>query len=113
MAKEAIEFQDGDVIDYTLAADVAVGQVVPLGTEMIGVAVTAGKIGEVIALDVEKVYEVNATTADVIAVGDVVYFNTTTRAITTTATDNIRAGRAVSAKAAATAGVVNVKINAA
>lgn len=113
MAKEAIEVQEGDVIDYTLSAAVAVGAVIPLGTAMVGVAVTAGEIGEMIALDIEKVYEVNAATADVIAVGDEVYFDATNRVITTVSVGMVRAGRAVSAKAAATAGTVNVKINAA
>lgn len=113
MVKEAIEVQDGDVIDYTLSAAVAVGEVVPLGTAMVGVAVTAGEIGEMIALDIEKVYEVNAATADAIDVGDEVYFDATNRVITIVATDMVRAGRAVSSKAAATAGTVNVKINAA
>lgn len=113
MAKEAIEVQEGEVIDYTLTAAVAVGEVVPLGTAMVGVAVTAGAIGELVGLKIESVFEINATTADAISIGDVVYFNTTTRAITTTATSNTRAGRAVSAKAATVAGTVMVKINAA
>lgn len=113
MAKEAIEIQKGDVIDYTLTGAVDVGDVVPLGTGMIGVALNSGLSGEIIGLEIEDVYEINATTADAIAIGDVVYFNVTTRAITKTATDNVRAGRALSAKAAATAGTVFVKINAA
>lgn len=113
MPKEAIEVQEGDVIDYTCPGAIDVGDVVPLGTGMIGIAKTSGLVGEVIALDIERVFEINATTADVIAVGDVVYFDATNRVITTTATSNARAGRAVSAKAAATAGTVFVKINAA
>lgn len=113
MAKEAIEVQEGDVIDYTCPGVINVGDVVPLGTGMIGIAVTSGLTGEVIGLEIEDVYEINATTADAIAIGDIVYFNVTTRAITTTATSNTRAGRAVSTKAAATAGTVYVKINAA
>ncbi len=113
MAKEAIEVQEGDVIDYTCPGAIDVGDVVVLGTGMIGIAVTSGLTGEVIGLKIEDVYEINATTADVMAIGDVVYFNATTRAITTTATSNTRAGRAVSAKAAAAAGTVYVKINAA
>lgn len=113
MAKEAIEVQEGNVIDYTCPGAIDVGDVVALGTGMIGIAVTSGLTGEVIGLKIEDVYEINATTADVIAVGNEVYFNTTTRAITITPASNTRAGRAVSAKAAATAGTVFVKINAA
>lgn len=113
MVKEATELQEGDVIDYTLTGAVDVGDVVPLGTGMIGIAKTSGLAGEIIALDIERVFEINATTADAIAVGDIVYFDATARTITTTATANTRAGRSVSAKAAATAGTVYVKINAA
>lgn len=112
MAKEAVEFQDGTVIDYTLSEDVNVGDVIPLGDDMIGIAVVSGLTGEQITLELQKVWKINATTADAIAVGNVVYFNATTREITTTATDNCRAGKAISAKAAATAGFVYVKINA-
>lgn len=113
MAKEAIEVQEGDVIDYTLTGAVDVGDVVPLGTGMIGIAMNSGLTGEVIGLKIEDVYEINGATADAIAIGDVVYFDVTARAITTTATANTRAGRAVSAKSAAVAGTVFVKINAA
>lgn len=113
MAKEATQYQEGDVIDYTCPGAIDVGDVVPLGTDMIGIAMSSGLTGEVIGLAIEEVYEINATTADAIAIGGLVYFNATTRAITITATSNTRAGRAVSAKAAATAGTVFVKINAA
>lgn len=112
MAKEAVEFQDGTVIDYTLSEDVNVGDVIPLGDDMIGIAVVSGLTGEQITLELEKVWKINATTADAINVGNVVYFNATSREITTTDTSNCRAGKAISAKAAATAGFVYVKINA-
>ncbi len=111
--KEAIRIQDGVKIDHTLAGAVDVGDVVVLGTGMIGIASTSGLTGEVIALETEGVYEINATTADVVAAGDLVYFNATAREITITATSNTRAGRAISAKAGATAGTVYVKLNAA
>ncbi len=112
MAKEAVEFQNGTVIDYTLSEDVNVGDVIPLGDDMVGIAVVSGLTGEQITLELEKVWKINATTADAISVGKVVYFNAATREITTTATSNCRAGKAISAKAAATAGFVYVKINA-
>lgn len=111
--KEAIRYQDGKKIDHTLTGAVDVGDVVALGLGMIGVASTSGLTGEVIALETEGVYEINATTADVVAEGDLLYFNTTGRELTTTATSNVRAGRALSAKAATVAGTVYVKINAA
>lgn len=111
MAKEAIEYQDGHVIDHTLTSDVNVGDVIPLGT-MVGVAVTSGLTGEVIAVAIEKVWQVTAATADVITVGAVLYFDATNRVVTTVSTANTLAGKAISAKAVATAGTVYIKINA-
>jgi predicted RecA/RadA family phage recombinase len=113
MAKEAILYQNGDRVDHTCAAAIDVGEVVPIGTTMIGIASTAGLTGEEIALEVEKVWQVTAATADAIAAGDLLYFDTTNRVLTTTSTDNVRAGRALSAKEAAAAGSVYIKINAA
>lgn len=111
MAKEAIEYQKGDVIDHTLAGDVNVGDVIPL-SGMIGVAVTSGLTGEVIAVKIVGVWQITAATADVIAVGDVLYFDATNRVVTTVATSNTLAGKAISAKAGTTAGTVYIKINA-
>lgn len=112
MAKEAILVQEGKTIDYTLTADTAVGEVIPF-IGMCGVAATAGLTGEIIAVELECVYEVKAADADTFAVGDLAYFDATDREMTTVSTDNVRAGRAVSAKAGATAGVVRVKFGAA
>lgn len=109
--KEATLYQHGKTIDIELSEAVSVGDVIPLGTSGIGVACTTGLTGETIAVDTEGVFEVNATTADAIALWGLVYFNTTTREITTTSTDNVRAGRATSAKGAGVAGTVYVKIN--
>ncbi len=113
MAKEAVEIQNGVTIDYDLTADVSVGDVVPLGTGMIGVATVSGLAGETIAVGVENVYEIAAAAADAIAVGDLLYFDATNRVLTKTASGNVRAGRAVSAKAGSASGTVLIKINAA
>ena len=113
MAKQAIEIQDGKTIDVVLGADVQSGDVVPLGSEMVGIAMVSGLSGETIAVKIDNVFEIEAAAADSIAVGDVVYWDATNEVVTKTATDNTRAGRAVSTKAASTAGSVNVKINAA
>ena len=110
MAKEAFEAYDGDVIDYTLTGVVSVGDVIPL-KNMIGVAQNSGLTGEVIAVKIAKVHTINAKTADVIEVGDVVYFDVTNRELTLTATSNIKAGIAVSAKGAV-AGTIDCKLNA-
>lgn len=108
--KQAIEKYDGRVIPYTCTKEVTVGDVIPLGVSMIGIAVNSGLIGEEISVELEKVWTIKAKTADVIAVGDVVYWDDTEKEITKEATDNIYAGRAMSSKAAV-AGTVEVKLN--
>lgn len=117
MSKEAVRYKDGKKVDVTLSGAVNVGDVVPLGTSMISIACTSGLTGEVIACDVEGIYEINAATADTITVGGEVYFDHVNRVITTAADDGAgtnyaRAGVAVSAKAGAAAGAVLVKIDA-
>lgn len=119
MAKEAIRYKDGEKIDYTLTGAVDVGDVIPLGISMIGIASTSGLAGEVIALEVEGIYEINATTADAIAIGDVVYFDHINRSVTIksdsvgdgTGTKFARAGVSTSVKTAAVAGTVYVTID--
>lgn len=111
--KEAILYQEGEVIDYTLTGAVDVGDVIPLGTDMVSIASVSGLTGEVIALEIAKVWQITAATADVIAVGDLLYFDAANRVLTTVSAGMVRAGRAISAKAAATAGTVYIKLNAA
>ena len=108
--KQAIEKYDGRVIPYTCTKEVTVGDVIPLGVSMIGIAVNSGLIGEEISVELEKVWTIKAKTADVIAVGDVVYWDDTEKEITKEATDNTYAGRAMSSKASV-AGTVEVKLN--
>lgn len=76
----------------------------------IGIAQIAGAIGDKISVDTVGVYEFTGTTADTIAVGDVVYWNAGAGEITTVATANTLAGVAWSTKAGAVAGTVAVKI---
>lgn len=110
MGKEAIEKQKGSVLDITLASDVNVGDIVPLGNSMISVACSSGLTGEVIAVETEKVWTINAKTADTINVGDTLYFDEIKRELTITEASNIKAGKAVSSKGA-TAGTIDIKIN--
>jgi predicted RecA/RadA family phage recombinase len=112
MAKEATLIQEGRVIDYTATADIVVGQVLPL-VSFCGVALTNIANGDTGAVALEGVYEVAATTADAIAVGTPLFWDNTTNAATIDSDTgaNISLGKAVTAKASATAGVVWVKIN--
>jgi predicted RecA/RadA family phage recombinase len=111
--KEATFYQEGKTIDIELSEAVSVGDVIPLGTTGIAIACTTGSSGETIAADIEGVFEINAKTADAVTAYGLVYFDATNREITITATDNVRAGRSLYAKAGGTAGTVYVKINAA
>jgi len=111
MAKEAVEKQNGSILDITLSSDVNVGDIVPLGSSMVSIACSSGLTGEVIAVETEKVWTINAKTADAIEIGDVLYFDDSNRELTVTATSNIKAGIAVSSKSTATAGTIDIKLN--
>lgn len=102
----ATKIQEGNVIDYAAGADISVGDVVDL-TSRIGVALTDIANGDTGAVDLEGVYEITATTATEFAVGDQTYWDGS--ALTKTDTDT-PAGMAVSAKAAAAAGSIHVRI---
>jgi predicted RecA/RadA family phage recombinase len=108
--KQAIEKYDGRVIPYTCTKEVTVGDVIPLGVSMIGIAVNSGLIGEEISVELEKVWTIKAKTTDVIAVGDVLYWDAEAKELTKEDEDNVYAGRAMSSKAAV-AGTVEVKLN--
>ena len=110
IAKKAIEKYDGRVIPFYCTGDVVVGDVVPVGVSMVGIAVNSGLTGEKISLEIEKVWTIKAKDSEAIAVGDVVYWDDTLKVITKLDTDNVYAGRAMSAKGA-TAGTIDVKIN--
>lgn len=101
--KQARITQQADRVQMTLNTDVAVGDMVAIGADRIAVAATTALAGE------ENVYYVGdvvveATASEAIAVGDTVYL-TADGKISKTATDNTRAGFAVSAAAAAGDGV--------
>lgn len=98
---------DGFVLIMVALVTTAVRDVV-IFENTIGIAQTAGAIGENISVDTVGVYEFDGANADVIAVGDVLYWDGTY--MTTTATDNDLAGIAWSPKAGTTDGVVAVKI---
>jgi predicted RecA/RadA family phage recombinase len=108
--KKAKEFQKGEVLDFTCTSDVIVGDVVPLGVSMIGIAITSGLIGEVITLELEKVWTIKAKDNEAISIGDVVYWDVDAQELTKVDTDNVYAGRALSSKGT-NAGTINVKIN--
>ncbi len=112
MAKTARLVQKGDVVDITVSADVMGGDPIDFGTR-VGIASADASIGESVALQLEGVFEFTATTADTIALGAKIYLdNVGGVEATTVATSNQLIGYAVTEKAGAVAGTVNVKLGA-
>ncbi len=60
--------QDGRVLDVTLTSDAKSGELVVEG-KLVGAAVTDGKVGEIIAVHVEGVFELPKLPSAVFAVG--------------------------------------------
>lgn len=101
MAKEAVFIQKGEVIDFVASADIAVGDVVPIGTTRIGIAQTDIANGATGAVAVTGVYQIAASTSVAMAVGSLAYWDVADGNLNATATDNILAGIVVEAKAQA------------
>jgi predicted RecA/RadA family phage recombinase len=110
VVKKAVEKYEGKVITFTCVDEVIVGDVIPLGVSMVGIAVNSGLVGEEISIELERVWTIKAKDTEAIVLGDVVYWDDTLKEITKTDTDNTYAGRALSSKGTS-AGTVDVKIN--
>lgn len=110
MARQFELTQTGRTINVTLAADITVGDIL-VSNGLALVANETASSGEVIAMDAEGVFKVAAKTIDTFAVGTQCYWDSTNTEVTTTATGNDLIGRAVTPKAGAAAGTVEVKIN--
>lgn len=67
-------YQDGGVLDVTLAANVASGGVISQG-RLFGVAVTSGVTDDVVAAHVEGVFRLPKLSTAVIAVGAAVHWD--------------------------------------
>lgn len=110
MAKIASRVQEGKVVNIVADADYSVGDPINFGTR-IGIASTDVVTGGDVALIIEDVFEFTAVTANTIALGDKIYLdNVGGTDATTTATSNQIIGYAVTEKAGAVAGTVNVKL---
>ncbi len=110
MAKTAMKIQTGDVVNIVADADYSVGDPVDFGTR-VGIASTDVLTGGDVALQLEGVFQFAGTGADTIALGDKLYLDNVGGVLaTTTATSNQVIGFAVTEKAGATAGVVNIKL---
>lgn len=94
MAKNYV--QNGDTLEVTAGAAIASGDVVVAG-KFVGVAINDIANGEVGDIRVTGVWELAAKSADVIAVGDLLYWHTTNLELTKTATGAVFAGHAFTA----------------
>ncbi|MBL8812299.1 MAG: DUF2190 family protein [Planctomycetaceae bacterium] len=89
---------EGDTIDYTPAAAVAVGDVVVQG-DLVGVVTRSLAIGELGSLIVEGVLDFNKLTNVAYTVGTILYWDDTNNVVTATATGNKVIGKVVRAAA--------------
>ena len=91
---------EGDTIDFTAAAAVAVGDVVVQG-DLVGVVTRALAIGELGSLIVEGVLDFNKLTNVAFTVGTILYWDDTANVVTTTSAGNKAIGKVVRAAASA------------
>jgi predicted RecA/RadA family phage recombinase len=100
MAKEATFIQSGNVIDYTAAANIAYGAVVPLVT-CVGVALEDIASGATGSVTITGVFEAAAVNTAAFAVGDKLYWDDAANKLTKTDTSNTPAGICVAIKESA------------
>lgn len=96
--------QPGKVIPKILTAAVVSGAVQLIG-ELVGVAAKSGAIGEEVEFSLEGVYTIPKTAAQVYTQGQILYWDDTTKLITSTVGTNKVAGYAFAAAAGADASV--------
>jgi predicted RecA/RadA family phage recombinase len=102
--------QKGNILQWTVTgAAVTSGQAVLIGTK-VGVCLTAGAVGETIAVAVDGVYALPKVAAQAQAQGVALYWDNVARNVTTTVGSNTLIGYAFDAALAADA-TVNVKLN--
>lgn len=99
MANEALFKHPGDSIDYTPGAAVEAGTVV-VQNGLLGVTLADIAANVKGALRIRGVFDFAKASADVVAVGDLVYWDDTANNLTTTSTSNTLIGPAVVAAGA-------------
>jgi predicted RecA/RadA family phage recombinase len=102
--------QPGNVLTIVAAADIASGDPVLIGPDpggLVGVACGSALTGAEVEVAVNGVFELPKLTTDVVAVGDLLYYDLSEAELTKTATNNTLAG--IATKAAGN-GVTTVQI---
>jgi len=98
MARVATPYQESSrFIDYTAGSVIAAGDVVVLGKFLCGVAVANIANGAVGVIDTEGIYKVDAVNDTAFTLGDVIYWNASTKKCT-----NVEAGLPILGVAVAT-----------
>ena len=102
---------DGFVLIMIALVTTVTGQVVVFEGS-IGIAQTSGKVGENISVDTTGVFAFPSVDAEVIVVGDVLYWDATAGKVTLDSDTgaNIRAGVSWTAKGAGVVAIAEVKI---
>lgn len=99
----------GDVLDHTAAAALTSGQVLLMG-KRVGIVLTSAAIGEKATVRVRGVFTVSKKATDVLAQGDLLYWNATDSNLTSTASGNTLAGFAAD-PAGSGVTTVNISLN--
>lgn len=91
------KIQTGDRIRITATVKVASGDFIMVGV-IPAVAMTNAEVGEDFVADLKGVFEISKAT-DVVAQGEQLYWDSTNKVMTTTATNNTKVGPAFEAAA--------------
>lgn len=91
--------QNGEFIDVTLPYARTSGQGVQIGTGLFGVCINGGASGASDVIATEGVFGLLAATGAAND-GDIAYWDNTAKAVTSTASTNLRVGQFIGAKAA-------------
>lgn len=97
----------GEVIDYVAGSAISSGQILLIGLR-IGVALTSIANGATGAAQVKGIFTIAKLSTDVVAQGELLYWDNTNSRLTTTSAGNTLAGYATKA---AGNGVTTVEIN--
>lgn len=80
--------QQGETIEFPILAAVTSGTPVLYGTKLLVPLVSSSTVGDVIAHKTNGIFEFSKTTGEAWAVGAALYWNDTTKKLTTTASGN-------------------------
>ena len=99
---------DGSLILISAAADISVFDVVPFGAVRVGIAQKTVLTGELVNINIDKIYEFASTDADTFVLGSPCYWDATNKIATVVAGSNLYIGEATTEKAPAVVGRVEI-----